>query len=227
VFKNALLRGGLILLATISLPAQAATGKDVYQALGIKVKDVLTGTVLNAKILPGDDKQVASVVTFFTGKRDKAEAVNVQLAIFTEHEDGLGVVYMRDFGAEQGGYVGAGDLVLLDLDRDGASEIVVCYDDYREPLIDRRVCEVILREETGFRAAWSGPVKYDATKAVRDVPAERRDRFAREFDWPGTMRTKGATLHIDKKVISVAGERLAEPRMVRESFPLKETSRPY
>jgi hypothetical protein len=41
------------------------------------------------------------------------------------------------------------------------------------------------------------------------------------------MRTKGVTLHIDKKMMAVAGERLAEPRMVRESFPLKEADRPY
>lgn len=227
MFNKALLRGGMVLLLVLSLPAQAASGKDVYEALGIKVKDVLAGTVLTARLLPGNEKQVASVVTFFTGKREKAEAVNVQLAVFTEDEKGLGTVYMRDFGAEQGGYVGAGDLVLLDLDRDGVNEIVVCYDDYREPLIDRRVCEIILRDETGFRPGWSGAVKYDATKAVRDVPAERRDRFDREFDWAGTMRTKGVTLHIDKKVFAVAGERLAEPRMVRESFPLKEPTRPY
>jgi hypothetical protein len=102
------------------------------------------------------------------------------------------------------------------------SEIIVCYDDFREPLVEQRVCEIILRDEPGFRTVWSGQVKYDATKAVRDVPQERRDRFVREFDWPNTLRTRGLTLYVDKKVIAVAGERLDEPRIVQETFPLQK-----
>jgi hypothetical protein len=219
--RTALSIGAALLLMTAAVQAQSGTGKQVYEALGIAVKDVLTGTVLNARVIPGGAKQVVSVVTYFTGKRDKADAVNVRLALFDESGGGFTTIYSRDFGAEQGGYVANGDLQLLDLDRDGVSEIIVCFDSYKQPLIDQRLCEVVMRDESSFRTAWSGPVKYDATKAAREIPVERRDRFVREFDWPNTLRTRGETLYMSKKMIAVAGERLPEPRIVEETFPLR------
>jgi len=162
-------------------------------------------------------------VTYLTGAKSKADAVNVRLGLFTRRGDDLNLFHTRDLGEENGGYVAGGDLQLLDLDRDGVSEIVVCYDSYKEPLIEQRICEVILQEDGQFRTAWVGPVDYDATKAVRDVPKERRDRFTREFDWGGTIRTRGLTLFMSKKVIAVAGQRLDEPKLVQETFPLRET----
>jgi hypothetical protein len=212
-----------LLLLFLALPARAASGSQAYEALGIEVGDVLSGTVLTAKVVPGSEKHVACVVTYLTGKRDKADAVNVRLGLFTRLGDELDLFYTRDFGAEQGGYVARGDLQLLDLDRDGVSEIVACYDSFKEPLIEQRICEVILQEDGKFRTAWVGPVVYDATKAVRDVPRERRDRFQREFDWGGTIRTRGLTLYMTKKVIAVAGQRLDAPKLVQETFPLRET----
>lgn len=211
-----------LFLFVLALPAPAGSGKDAYDALGIDVGDVLTGTVLSARVISGQEKQVACVVTYLTGQTGKAEAVNVRMGLFERRGDELGLLYSRDFGAEQGGYVARGDLQLLDLDRDGVSEAIVCYDSYKEPLIDQRVCEVILQEDGKFRSAWVGPVAYDATKAVRDVPKERRDRFTREFDWAGTIRTRGLTLFVNKKVIAVAGQRLDEPKLVQETFPLRE-----
>jgi hypothetical protein len=221
--RKTLSAGTVLLILTCCLPVLATSGKQVYEALGIEVGDVLSGTVLNAKVLPGERKQVVTVVTYFTGKRDKSDAVNVRMALFDTADDGLVSIYTRDFGAEQGGYVANGDLLLLDLDRDNISEIVVCYDSYKQPLIDQRICEVILRTEGAFVTAWTGPVKYDATKAARDVPEERRDRFSREFDWPNTMRTRGETLYVNKTMIAVAGERLPESRTVEETFPLRRS----
>jgi hypothetical protein len=221
LFAKTLSGFSLLLLLVGSLSAMASSGTQVYEALGIKVKDVLAGTVLNARVLPGDGKQVACVVTYFTGKRDKSDAVNVRMALFDRSAESLVPIYQRDFGAEQGGYVANGDLQLLDLNRDGVSEIVVCYESYKEPLIDQRLCEVIVHEDSTFSTAWTGPIEYDATKAAREVPPERRDRFVREFDWPNTMRTEGVTLFVTKKVIAVAGERLPEPKTVEETFPLR------
>jgi len=212
-----------LVLVAFGLPVLAASGSQAYRAMGIEVGEVLAGTVLSAKVVPGREKQVACVVTYFTGERDKADAVNVRLALFERRgDDELELLYGRDFGEEQGGYVARGNLELLDLDRDGVSEVIVCYDSYREPLIEQRLCEVILQEDGAFRTAWAGPVSYDATKAVRDVPEERRDRYQREFDWAGTIRTRGLTLFVTKKVIAVAGQRLDEPKLVRETFPLRE-----
>jgi len=210
------------LLLLLALPALAGSGAEAYRALGIEVGEVLSGTVLSAKVIPGNEKQVACVATSFTGEKGKADAVTVRLGLFTRRGDELSLLYSRDFGEEQGGYVARGDLQLLDLDRDGVSEVIVCYDSYKEPLIEQRVCEVILQEGGQFRTAWVGPVDYDATKAVRDVPKERRDRFTREFDWAGTIRTRGLTLFVSKKVIAVAGQRLDEPKTVQETFPLRE-----
>jgi hypothetical protein len=227
VLAKSLIGIGLVLLLMGPGPAAASSGTQVYQALGIEVKDVLAGTVLNARVLPGEEKQIACVVTYFTGKREKSDAVNVRLALFGRSGDSLVPLYSRDLGSEQGGYVANGDLQLLDLDRNGTSEIVVCYDRFKEPLIDQRVCEVIVYEESKFRTAWAGPIEYDATRAARDVPPERRDRFVREFDWPNTLRTKGLTLFMTKKVIAVAGERLPEPKIVDETFPLRQAPRDW
>lgn len=211
-----------LILLFLGLPALSASGSQAYQAMGIDVGDVLTGTVVPAKVVPGGQKQVACVVTYFTGAKGKADAVNVRLALFQRRGAELDLLYGKDIGEEQGGYVARGNLELLDLDRDGVSEVIVCYDSFKEPLIEQRACEVILQEDGKFRTAWAGPVSYDATKAVRDVPKERRDSFEREFDWASTIRTRGLTLFVNKKMIAVAGQRLDEPKLVQESFPLRE-----
>ena len=64
-------------------------------------------------------------------------------------------------------------------------------------------------------------MEYVATRSARDVPAERRDRFSREIDLAETMRARGVTLFVNKTVYAVAGERLPEPRVLRETFALK------
>jgi hypothetical protein len=41
------------------------------------------------------------------------------------------------------------------------------------------------------------------------------------LDLGNTRRTKGITLFITKTMITVAGERLPQPKQVQETFPLK------
>jgi hypothetical protein len=212
---------GLLLILLCSGAVPAYETKDVYGAMGLETEDVLTGTILEAKVVPGDAKQIVCIATYFTGKKEKADAVNVRLGVFDRFGEGLATVYARDFGAEQGGFVGNGDLQVLDLDLDRVNEIVVSFKVYDDPLIEQRLGEVIVYEESGFNPAWSGPLEYDATKAARSVPPERRDRFTREIDFTNTLRTRGVTLFMSKKMIAVAGERLAQPRIVQETFPLR------
>ena len=80
---------------------------------------------------------------------------------------------------------------------------------------------MILFDGDGFHTGWTGPMEYDATRAARDVPLERRDRFRRRFDFEKTMRSRGMTLFIRKEMIAVAGERLQTPQIVEETFPLR------
>ena len=54
------------------------------------------------------------------------------------------------------------------------------------------------------------------------VPVERRDHFVRELDLVSTLRTRGVTLFFNKTMIAVAGERLVEPKVVEETFPLRK-----
>ena len=215
----------LSVVAAILVPlaglARAESGPAVYAALGLKARDVLNGTVLTAQVLPGTSKQVVALVTCFTGKRDDAEAVNVRLAVFQKNGENLESVYSRDFGKENGGYVGRGELTLVDLDGDGVSEIVVTYDNLKDRLIVERRGEILSHEPPGFRVVWSGAMEYDATRAARELPSERRDRFIRRIDIPATLKTRGLTLLMTKRVIAVAGERLAEPQEAREAFPLR------
>jgi len=220
-----ILCGTLIgLLGTMAL-AQGSRSAAAYEAIGIDTADVLAGTVLQAIVVPGGEKQVVSLVTYFTGEKTKEGAVNVRLDVLRPKGNQLAPIYTRDYGAENGGFVGEGDLQLVDLDRDGVNEIVVSFATFADPLIDQRLGEVILYEKDGFQTAWAHPVEYDATRAARNVPLERRDRYKRELDLINTLRTRGVTLFFEKKVIAVAGERLPEPKLIQETFPLRERER--
>lgn len=215
-----------VLCAFSALAAFADTGSDVYRALGIDPGKVLSGTVLQAPVLPGGEKQVVSIVTYFTGKRDEARAINVRLDVFRRSGGKLVPVYSRDLGDERGGNVGRGEIQLVDLDGDATNEIVVSWDDASDPLVQRRTGEVLVCDGERFRTAWAGDLRYDATRAARKVPENRRDRWAREIDIPATLRTRGITLFMTKTVFAVAGERLPEPQTVRETFPLRGASEP-
>lgn len=199
----------------------ADTAVEAYKMMGLKTADVMSGTVLTARVVPGDDKQLVAVTTYFTGKKDEARGVNVRLDVYRRDGAALVSLYTRDFGAENGGYVGRGELELVDLDSDGVSEIIVTYDNSKEKLVQERRGEVIVREPATFRVAWAGAMEYDATQAVRDVPVERRDRFKRKLDLPATIKTRGITLFFSKTMMAVAGERLPQPQTVQETFPLR------
>lgn len=215
--RSALAAGAILAVAAV----RADTASEVRQALGLKVSDVLSGTVLTARVLPGEAKQIVSMTTCFTGKKDEANGVDVRLDVFRRDGKKLVPVWSRDYGKENGGYVGRGEVQLVDLDGDGVSEIVVTYEDSKTPLVQRKAGEVVVFDRSGFRVAWSGDMEYDATRAARDVPQDRRDRFVRTLDVPATVKTRGITLFSVKKIIAVAGERLPAPREVRETFPLK------
>jgi len=215
-----------VLYLVIAIPvstvlAEATTSDRTYQAMGIESQKVLTGSVLTSRVMPKGGKQIVAMVTYFTGKRDEAQAINVRLEIFHQQGEDLSSFYARDFGKENGGYVARGELELVDLDGDGANEIIVGFDNLKDPLVQERKGEIILRDKGSFRTAWSGILEYDATRAARKIPVERRDRFNREVDVIGTLRTQGITLFMKKTVIAVAGERLSEPKVVTETFPLR------
>lgn len=207
---------GLLLVA---LPC--AAGVQAYEAMGIDKGKVISATQASAQVLPGDEKQLVCLVAYFSGK-GKNSTVKLRLGVLQGDEKNYAIAWEHDFSAKYDGKVGEGNLELLDLDRDGQAEIIVNFDLFSDPLIRQRFGEVIVWDEEGFRTAWSGPVEYDATKAVRDVPVERRDHFVRELDLINTLRTRGVTLFFNKTMIAVAGERLVEPKVVEETFPLRK-----
>jgi len=213
---------GLLCLGSVaSAPMLAQSGTDAYRALGLRPKDILNGTVVRAAVLPGTEKQVVCLATYFTGKKDEANAVNVRLGVFGLRGTELVEVYRRDLGQELGGHVAGGDIQILDLDLDRVSEIVLSYELFRDPLVKERQAEIVLHDGTVLRTAWKATIEYDATRAARSVPEERRDRFVREFDWSKTMGTRGVTLFVTKRVSAVAGETLEPPRTIEETFPLR------
>ncbi len=218
--QRLLLWVGTVLAAAAT--AHADTAADAYRTMGISPGDVLSGTVLSGRVLPDAEKLVVSVTTYFTGAREEGRAVNVRLDVFRRREGALASIHTRDFGAEHEGHVGRGDLQLVDLDGDGINEIIVSFDSHGDPLIDQRLTEILQYRGNGFEVAWAGPVEYDATKAARRVPVERRDHYKREIDWPATLGSRGQTLVFKKTMLAVAGERLAQPKSVAESFPLRE-----
>lgn len=213
----------LLLVAPVVLaaaPSGAPGPSEIYRAMGVRPEAVLNGTILQAKVVESGGKQTVAIATYLTGKKEDAEAVGVKLVVF-DTTAGLKPVYERDFAKENGGFVGRGEIQLVDLDGDGVTEILPSWDNVRSKVIDERRGEVLLRAEGEFQVAWAGELKYDATRAARDVPEERRDRFEREVDIPATLRTRGVTLFFTKKVLAMAGQRLPEPRLLRETFPLR------
>jgi len=215
-----ILVGAVSLAALLSLPTWA--GVEVYSAMGVDKGRVISATQASAQVLPGEGKQTICLVAYMSGKREKTAAVRLRLAVLEERESGLEVVWEQDFSAKYDGQAGTGDLQVFDLDRDGQSEMIVTFELFSDPLIRQRFGEVIVWEDEGFKTAWTGPFEYDATKAVREIPVERRDRFIRELDLISTLRTRGVTLFFNKTMIAVAGERLAEPKVVEETFPLRK-----
>ena len=207
--------------AVAAAPARADLASDVYAAMGIKPASVMNSSVVESKVIPGDEKQIVAVVTYLTGRKDEADALDVKLSVFRNAAGKLFPLYTRDAGKENGGFVGRGEVALLDLDGDGANEIGIYFDNLKNGLVTERRLEIVVRDDSGFRVAWSGAVEYDATRAVRDVPKDRRDRYLRKLDLANTLRTRGVTLFMTKTVIAVAGERLAQPKQVQETFPLK------
>jgi len=212
-----------ILFGLVLSAHPASADIEAYAVMGIDKGKVISATQTSARVLPGDDKQLVCLVAYLSGKKERNDAVKLRLAVLEGSDGKYTLVWEQDFSTKYGGYVGEGNLELLDLDRDGQSEIIVTFDLFSEPLIRQRLGEVIVwEEEGGFATGWSGRFEYDATKAVRDVPVERRDHFIRELDLISTLRTRGVTLFFDKTMISVAGERLAEPKVVEETFPLRK-----
>lgn len=218
------MRPPTLLLLPLLLGAAPASGPpgqaEIYRAMGIRPEAVLNGSILQARVVEGGARQTVAIATYLTGKKEEADAVGVKLVVF-EAGGGLKPVYERDFAKENGGYVGRGEIQLVDLDGDGVTEILPSWDNVRSKVIDERRGEVLLREGGAFKAGWAGELKYDATRAAREIPEERRDRFEREIDIPATLKTRGITLFCTKKVIALAGQRLTEPRIVRETFPLR------
>jgi len=135
--------GRIIFVLSVALLAaagavEAQQGAKAYKALGLKPQDVLTGTVLKSRVLPSEEEQVVCIATYLTGKGEKADAVNVRLGVFDTFGEGLVTLYARDFGEDLGGYVANGDLLVMDIDRNGVNEIIVSFDDFSDPLIQQR-----------------------------------------------------------------------------------------
>jgi hypothetical protein len=214
----------LVFAVATGLAFPTAAGVEAYAAMGIDKGAVISGTQATSRVLPGEAKQVVCLVAYFSGNKQKNPTVKLRMAVLETRADKYSVAWERDFSAVYDGQAGEGDLQLIDLDRDGQSEIVVGFDLFSDPLIRQRFGEVIVWEDGKFKIAWTGPLEYDATKAVRDVPVERRDRFTRELDLVSTLRTRGVTLFFKKTMIAVAGEPLAEPKVVEEAFPLRPRS---
>lgn len=217
------MRRAAALLLILAAPAAAREPSvfDVYRAMGIPEKRVIGASALQAKVVPGAEKQTVAMVTYFTGKKTDAEGVNVRLEVFEGEAATLKPLYSRDFGAEHGGFVTRGEVELFDLDGDGNQEVIPTWDDVRNTLVEVRRGEVLLWDAGALRTAWKGEIRYDATRDARGTPAERRDRFTREIEFGKTLKTKGITLFFRKTVHAVAGERVEPAKIVEETFPLR------
>lgn len=208
-------------VATVASAAQSPNQYEVFLAMGLKPKSVLTGTVLRGDVLADPGEEVVAIATWMTGAKDKAQAVAVRFAILTEDGGRVRLLQKTDYGDRYPGGVGRGEIELLDVDGDGRREILVTFDDYADRLIERRRGELLHGVGGALAVGWEGEVSYDSTREAREVPPERRDRFVRTINYGETLKTRGVTLYFDKKVYAVAGETLPQPQVVLESFPLK------
>lgn len=202
------LAAGLLFLATV--PCWA-----LQDPLDVPHKKILVTTTINA----GDDR-TATLTEFFTGDKNEKTAINILLGLHRGAGKERKLLASRDYNAEGGGFVSRSSLQVIDLDRDGANEILVEYHHKEKPGSTRVDLDVFRIVNDRLVLVWSGPIRVDTSATSLGLPPSEREKYVREIDFVKTSAAGGRQISFRRIVSVAAGAVFDPPRAISEDLDL-------
>jgi len=164
----------------------------------------------------------ATLTEYFTGEKNEKTAMNLLLGVHVLEDGKMRLVASRDYNAEAGGYVSRGSLAIVDLDNDGAKEMLVTYHHNEAPGTTRIEMDVLRLGGDRLTLVWTGPVRVNTALPGAGIAPSDRDQFLREIDYGRTSASRGRKICFTKTVGVAAGATLDPPRILKEELPLAE-----
>lgn len=158
------------------------------------------------------------LVNALTGERDPARGSEVILAITAPEVDGKPgkLLWARHVMRDSRQPAHDGEVTAVDLDGDGASELILTWDrSLTDKATDRWGEIYTVRDPLVPQRVWEGPWERD-TRRDPTVREGDREWFRREIDFAATRKEAGRALVFKKKYTVIAGVALAAPKLVPE-----------
>ncbi|GEM_PF-4246593 len=187
---------------------------------------ILTKTTVRAD-LDGDGRSEGLVlVNALTGSKSSAQATEVIFGVVSlgGSQAGRGdgeLIWVRHLMSETGKPARNGEMMSLDLDGDGAWEVILTWD--RSEVADEvnRWAEIYAVDEVRApRKVWEGPWERDNRRSAKTGSAETF-WFQREVDFGATRRAAGRRIVFRKVQRVLAGQSLNPPEVVVETADVR------
>lgn len=131
------------------------------------------------------------------------------------------LLWVRHVAKDTGKPAHGGEISAVDLDGDGASELVLTWDRSLQDGVRDRFCEIWVADGPDrLRKVWEGPWEVD-TRRDDKRPVSERQRFETAIDFGATRALAGKGVVLTRTHTVIAGETLAAPRVVREELALR------
>ncbi|GAB4222248.1 MAG: hypothetical protein Kow0062_18770 [Acidobacteriota bacterium] len=174
--------------------------------------------------LDGDRvKEGIVLVEALTGEQEPARAVEVILGIVggPGAPDNGTLLWTRHVSRDTGQPAHSAEITAVDLDGDGGSELILTWDRALDDRTRDRFAEIWAVDGPGrLRKVWQGRWEVD-TRRTDSVPVAERTRYQTRIDFGATRRLAGRGIVFERVYTVVAGETLAEPKIVREQVAVR------
>jgi hypothetical protein len=222
-------RISVFVLATLLLVSLALAGKGNARLPEnpeeIPREAQLTSTRAGAD-LDGDGRdETLLLVNALTGEQSAERAAEVVLGIYAAGED-TELLWVRQVMRETGRPAHDGEVSALDLDGDGASELILSWDVSVSKGVVERYAEIYsMGRPDAPRKVWEGAWARD-TRRSTETPSAERELFSREIDYSATRRAAGRAIVFRTTHRVIAGQTLDPPRVVTERVDVSLRSWP-
>jgi len=212
-------RVSVIVLGALLLVSLALAGKGAAQLpedpREIPREAQLTSTRTRAD-LDGDGRpEGLLLVNSLTGSQQKARASEVVLGVYSEGDEG-GLLWVRHVMRDTGRPAHDGELMALDLDGDGASELILTWDSSLTAEKVERWAEIYTTSDTARpRKIWEGAWVRD-TRRDPATGENARELFRREIDYAATRKAAGRAIVFRKVHRMIAGKTIDPAKTVTE-----------
>ncbi len=194
--RSLLLTGGAAAFVLASALVLAAAGSLPNDPRQVERGRQLTLTKSKADVDGDHHPETLVLVNAMTGESDPARATEVILGIAAPDQGKSSgpLLWARHVARDTAAPAHDGEVEAVDLDGDGASEVVLSWD---RALSDKGVdrwCEIYsVKDPIAPRKVWEGPIERDAR---RDPKAKPEDRLwmRREFDYSATRKEAGKAI---------------------------------